>query len=465
MLKILFLILLISSVEVFAAPSFEHAEIIVLVDGNRLKSLSRTENLYRLEGEGVQLSWLSGGSTEFLLEVESETKRMEFNTDKPSKLIQDFYLISSANLRVKGLKPKETKWSDVAKLQVKLARPVLESQPEVVSAKDIFSYRLRWLPKDESYFFELETGALAGKTIESPQKMVESLQSKTIRGSSYLLPYKSKNVEFWRIRSMDRKGLPLSDWSPWTRLPVELIEKKQFARELLFPQKKNMFWIGGGVNYLGYSQTVEALQSNLRFQSIRPSMAHIQFERFFTPQLKASFSWADFRGTGEAKSEIQLRSPNFKWTTTGFNVQWHGKQMRSFGKDLSMREYYYLEYQAHELPYLNKEGLEFSFSSRPVKKILIGAGVKVAPISEGVLELYFGYAHLLATEARFSMQKNLGLEGAVSYMRRWGENYQFGLGWYGHYDQSQFKDAQLSDNLVRETSIFSKLEFRGGISF
>lgn len=443
-----------------AAPQFTHPVLVVVIDAKRLSPDPDRAAQYLLREGGVPVSWSANGSTAFELESSQgdSTRVMKLNTS--SIVLDRLSPHQQSRLRVRGVQPSQTEWSDAATLKIRFEPP--ELSPESEGSYDPLSQSYLYSVSRQAYAAPLRMEVAFADISKQPVTDRKPLFSKSEKLD---LKFSSSNARLWRARFVTEDNNEISDWSPWARLPYAQAQSFRIASEGLFPKKKFRLWLSSGLTYIKYNQQSTVLASNLDFQSISPSFTNLILEAQFSKTWRAVLSYKNLEGTATGEKDVLLNSDAYSWTILDAGLQWHSSKLRPTFFDLFFRPYIHGGWQQHNFPYLEKRNSTFSIVDRKLQKVLAGGGARLGPVFEGYFDFEMNYAHLIGTDPRYQMTNNFGFEGSLSYYRKLKPWLLGGVAWYGHYDVSKFKDSGLQNVEFDETFLYSRFEFRLGAEF
>lgn len=220
-------------------------------------------------------------------------------------------------------------------------------------------------------------------------------------------------------------------------------------------------WIGAGVNYSTYSQTVPGF-SSVSFGRIKgPSqMAHAGF--LLSPEYGVDLGYKSTPGEATAGTTISVAGGAYNWKTMSAEMLYQPKNTWLWR----------LGIQQHQLPFIIPLAAN-SIEVRESNLTAASVGVEYRKLTRGNVrvEATLKYQYPISSSANvgtsFHLKPKLTFDGSLGAAYEVRKNYFLGVYWYGQYHSYAFDYRTSSGGSFSgsQNLFFSNLELRMGVEF
>ena len=428
-----------------------------------------------LIGPTVAIHWLSvDGAEKYKVKVSWADKSEEFITEAPHWLWRRPRL-GRVTVTVTALRGNEQSADSSVELNVILASPVVtksELEPQPEDAKP--SVSLAWISHKLASHTEIQIASDSRFT--NPQKL-------TFDGDSANVAIDEPGVKYFRLRSLNAQGWPVSRYSTPVSLEVAAVLSPEpeatpiavsepviaAAVEAERPQvesKGHLLLTGGiGFGYVDFSQSGSGSLDSASFGSTATPVIDGRIDAEFSKKWGFGLEYSDLASSPQASAGLPISSASFHWKTLSAEGSY------TLAENESSKFSLLFGIQKESIPFFSVDSHgNGSVGTNELDNLSLGVGYVRHGSGDfdytATLRLEIPVVSSAIDSDSYQASAMPMMDGQIGVTKRFGKHVRLGLIWFGQYIHSTYTSSQQGNaSNGTQTLMNSNFQLRFGYDF
>lgn len=380
--------------------------------------------------------------------------------------------------RVSARRGDESATSAVAKVRVILAPPLIREPEPAPGPSGLPVAHLRWTAHPATAMSEIQI---------SRDPAFRNFISEKTRLSEARFQIREPGPKYFRVRSLNRQGWPVSAFSTMKRIELpsgegfipildeidlkrpDLLSEAPSSSELplsrYWKTPKFRVWAGVGANYLRFEQHSDSNVESGEFAKLMAPILMASIGFGLTDHLSLVLEYHDWPGSITTRPETQIDRKDYHWKSMLAEIQYRFfERERWFASVL-------FGVQTHHVPFISVhiDGAA-NLLENEIRNLSLGLKANYFESRNLEYEIFMRYQSLISSASLnqydFKATPQLVFDGSLGMSKRYDSGLRLGVYWFGQYQSYVYEFMRDGRSAAgRQTFFNSNLQLRIGYDF